>query len=173
MVAYHHHQLSVGAFNIDIQITSAFVATCLLRANDEVTGSCCKSTTMSRTLELNCLVNGDDPSHVFTVKIGNDESVSTLKEEIWKKKKPAFDHVPADTLVIWKVSIPIDDDLDPLDTLNLSEEQKLRRPATRLLKVFPHPLEEELIHIIVQSPPAGTCSLFWHSELPPTPALCQ
>ena len=53
-----------------------------------------------RTLELNCLVlgNEDDPSHLF---ISDTESVSILKEEIWKKMQNAFNGVDANTLVLW------------------------------------------------------------------------
>jgi hypothetical protein len=58
---------------------------------------------MSPTLELNCLVLGDVSSRVFTVKIANTENVSALKKLIKVEKKPAFDHVPADTLDLWKV----------------------------------------------------------------------
>jgi hypothetical protein len=51
------------------------------------------------------LVFDDDPGHVFTIKMPSTETVSILKKEIKKEKEPAFDHVPADTLVLWKVSI--------------------------------------------------------------------
>ena len=55
-------------------------------------------------LDLNCIVLSDDPSHVFPVKIARTESISTLKKMIKEEKKPAFDHVPTDTLSLWKVS---------------------------------------------------------------------
>jgi hypothetical protein len=48
------------------------------------------------------LVLGDDPSHVFTIEIGGTKNVSTLKKAIKNEKKPAFDHVRADALVLWK-----------------------------------------------------------------------
>jgi hypothetical protein len=55
-------------------------------------------------LKLNCIVLGDDPSHAFEIKIAPTESVSALREVIKDKKKPHFDHVPADSLKLWKVS---------------------------------------------------------------------
>jgi hypothetical protein len=61
---------------------------------------------MPRILELNCWVLGDDPDHVFTVKITGTENVSALKEEIKNKKRPVFDHIPADSLKLWKVGDP-------------------------------------------------------------------
>jgi hypothetical protein len=50
------------------------------------------------------LVLGDDPSHIFEIKIAPTESVSALKELIKEKKSPQFDDVPADYLKLWKVS---------------------------------------------------------------------
>ena len=55
-------------------------------------------------IELNCWVFGGDSSPVFLVKIAATESVGTLKEAIKDKKKPAFDHLTADSLDLWKVS---------------------------------------------------------------------
>jgi len=70
---------------------------------------------MSLTLELNCLVLGDDPSRVFSVKIASMESVGTFKKAIKHEKPHAFRHLDADSLHIFRVSFPVDDDLD--DTL--------------------------------------------------------
>jgi hypothetical protein len=53
---------------------------------------------MPLALELNCLVLGDDPSHIFTIEIQGTKNISALKEVIKDKKKPVFDHVPADAL---------------------------------------------------------------------------
>jgi hypothetical protein len=51
------------------------------------------------------LVLGDnDRSRVFPVEIANNKTIGALKDAIKEKKKPAFDHVPADTLDLWKVS---------------------------------------------------------------------
>jgi len=58
---------------------------------------------MPSTLELNCLVLGEDSSHVFSVKIDTTESVFTLKEAIKDKKNNAFQHADADSLKLWKV----------------------------------------------------------------------
>ena len=50
------------------------------------------------------------------------------------KKKPAFDHVPADTLVLWKVSLPVDESLEE-NLPNLAGEKPLL-PVNKLSKVF-------------------------------------
>jgi hypothetical protein len=52
---------------------------------------------------------GKDCNHVFPVKIASTESVGTLKELIKDKKQYVFEHVDADDLKLWKVSIPVDD----------------------------------------------------------------
>jgi hypothetical protein len=44
------------------------------------------------------LVLGDDPSHLFTVNIPDNDNVSALKKEIWKEKQNAFKGVDADRL---------------------------------------------------------------------------
>jgi hypothetical protein len=53
-------------------------------------------------------VNGDGPDHIFDIEITGNKKISALKELIKDKKKPIFDHVPADDLKIWKVSALID-----------------------------------------------------------------
>jgi hypothetical protein len=61
---------------------------------------------MSEPLELNCWVlgDGDDPGRIFTVEIANNKTVDALKKVIKDEKKPAFDHLAADSLNLWKVS---------------------------------------------------------------------
>ena len=104
-------------------------------------------------LELNCLVLRDDTSHIFTVKIPDNDNVSTLKEAIRTKKTPEFNHVAADKLVIWQVSFPDDDNLPQmLDELNFVESNALRRASTKLSKVFPTRPEDEHLHILIQRP---------------------
>ena len=106
-----------------------------------------------RPLELNCLVIGDDPSHLFTVKISDTESVSILKEEIWKKNPNAFNGVDANTLLLWKVSIFVDDNLQQLlKEFEPVEELALRRPVSKLSSVFPNLPEDEHLHILIQRP---------------------
>ena len=87
--------------------------------------------------------------HVFPVKIASTESVGALKELIKDKKKHAFERVDADTLNVWKVSFPVDDDLratlkrfqlehDPGNGVHLSV------PVKRLKGVFGDPIDEHL-----------------------------
>ena len=57
-------------------------------------------------LALNCLVLGETQQHIFPVKIDAAEKVGALKEFINEEKKHAFQHVDANTLMLWKVSMP-------------------------------------------------------------------
>ena len=97
---------------------------------------------------------GDDASHIFSVEIQKSKTVSTLKDAIKDKKRPAFDHVPADTLVLWKVSIAVNGNLaENLDPDIINDDPLL--PVNRLSKVFSDPPEDGHLHIVVQAPPAG------------------
>jgi hypothetical protein len=42
---------------------------------------------MPSTLELNCLVLGDDLSHIFTIEIADTKTVGTLRKVIKDEKK--------------------------------------------------------------------------------------
>jgi hypothetical protein len=107
---------------------------------------------MTRTLELNCLVQGDDFRNAFPVKIGSHESVGTLKQAIRKENEHAFRGVDAHNLVLWKVSIAADGLVKQDPRIHdLAEDQSLL-PTNRLSKVFSDALEEEHIHIVVRAP---------------------
>jgi Crinkler effector protein N-terminal domain len=106
--------------------------------------------TSSSNLELNCFVHGDDPRHVFPVKIASTESVGTLKEVIKEKKKVALEHVDADALSLWKVSMAVGGDLkQKLMDMELKAGEVLSS-VVRLSTVFPkHPAEGHL-HVVVR-----------------------
>jgi hypothetical protein len=106
-------------------------------------------------LQLNCLVLGDDPSCVFSVKIDSNENVSMLRKSIKDEKKPAFDSITADRLDLWNVSIKIDDNLP--ENLRERPREKALRPTEILSDVFPNGTPAvNTLHIVVDAPP-GTC----------------
>jgi len=98
------------------------------------------------TLELNCLVLGDDRSHIFTIEIPDTKTVSALKKAIKDEKKPAFDHIPADTLILWNVSVRDDEHLEE----NIKELDKALSPMDVLLEVFPTCPVQKHLHIVVK-----------------------
>jgi hypothetical protein len=108
------------------------------------------------------LLLGDDPSHGITIEIQATKTVAILKKAIWKEKLNRFKHVDADTLILWKVSIPSDGNLgQKLAEFALVDKELLGQPSTKLSKVFPDLLEDEHVHLVVE-PPDGErviCSL--------------
>ena len=119
---------------------------------------------------LLCYVRDDDYKQAFKVEIEEGEAVATLKEVIKEKKRPHFDHILADSLVLWKVSLPYDRNLaenaknlslvdglsqvsvtDP--SLNNEQIQSLSSPQ-KLSNIFSELPMEEHVHIIVEPPPA-------------------
>jgi hypothetical protein len=92
---------------------------------------------MSATLKLNWWLVGDDPTKFFPVKITNTESVGTLKKVIKEENQRAFHDIDACLLVLWKVSISVDRDLqEHLAGLHLTDMSQLSS-VDDLLNVFP------------------------------------
>ena len=112
---------------------------------------------MPSTFDLNCLVLGDDPGRVFPVKIAASESVGILRKLIKDEKKPAFDHVPADALVLWKVSIPVDENSMQSFSEHDFVEQGSLPPMVELSKIFTRPPAKMHVHIVVKAPSIGEC----------------
>jgi hypothetical protein len=106
------------------------------------------------TLKLNCWVLEDDPNRIFPVEVDPNDYVAGLREAIKKTKFPAFDYITADSLVVWNVSIPIDEDT------NLQEEVNNKRlderiplwSLKRLIKIFTD-LDQDSLHVVVKAPP--------------------
>jgi hypothetical protein len=80
---------------------------------------------MSATLQLNCLVSGLASSNVFQVEIEKTKTVAALKDAIKDKKKPKLDHIAADSLDLWAVSIPYRELAQKLSNFDFVDEQRL------------------------------------------------
>ena len=50
-------------------------------------------------------MRGDDWDHVFPVEIANTKSAGALKELIREKKQHTFQHLDANELKLWQVSV--------------------------------------------------------------------
>jgi Crinkler effector protein N-terminal domain len=99
------------------------------------------------------LLLGDDPSRGITIKTQATETVAILKKAIWKEKLNRFKHVDADTLILWKVSIPTDGNLgQKLAEFDAVDKELLEQPANELSQVFPHVPARNHLHIVVRSP---------------------
>jgi hypothetical protein len=108
-------------------------------------------------LELNCFIRGDDPRHI-PVKITRTESVGTLKD----KNPESFRGVDARSFVLWKVSIPVEDNFqENVGKVELRDVEALS-PVDILSDVFSEAPGRKRLHIIVRSPPASEFKLIRH-----------
>jgi hypothetical protein len=136
---------------------------------------------MDSMLSLLCYVRGGTVNDAFEVKIGNGEIVATLKKAIKEEisDNTTFRDVKARSLMLWRVSIPLDDSIeDDIENLNLDHKNSLR-PNVILSGLFPDGLERGLIHIVVANPVAGEpqhySALMYHSDVRSSfaaPLLC-
>ena len=111
------------------------------------------SSSMATPLRLNCWVLGEDSTRIFPVEIDRNKNVGALKEAIKEKKKPAFDHLASDSLDVWNVSIPINEDTDlqaHVKGLRLDEKKPLW--ALKGLHRTFSDLDPETLHVVVKSP---------------------
>jgi hypothetical protein len=58
---------------------------------------------MSDEMNLWCWVQGDELDRVFPVSIKHSATIGHLKKAI-RAEKPSFEHIPADSLKLFKVS---------------------------------------------------------------------
>jgi hypothetical protein len=107
-------------------------------------------TSDSPLLEINCLVHGEPRSRIFPVEIASTKTVGALKDAIKEKKQHTFQHVDADALVLWRVSVP--DNQDLVETLGDLVDEESLSPVHGLSKVFSNRPKEEYLHIVVKGP---------------------
>jgi hypothetical protein len=115
-----------------------------------------------RILELNCYVFGDESSQVFSVDIANTRPASALKDAIRDENPEAFRNVDARSLVVRKVSIPVNDGLkENARQVELRDKEALS-PVDPLSDVFVDTPARRHVHIIVRSPNTDECE--WQSS---------
>jgi len=85
-----------------------------------------------------------------------NKSVGFLKDDIKEEKKPAFDRVPADTLVLWKDSVSIHGLPEKPSDVNFPHKMLLS-PVDILSEVFSGIPKEGHLHIVVKQPTIGKC----------------
>jgi hypothetical protein len=106
------------------------------------------------------LVLGHDASRIFPIEIAERKTVGALRKGIKDEKEHAFQHVDADALLLWKVSIPVDRNVtENLSKLNLVDEGSLLS-VEELSDVFSDSLTRKHLHIVVRAPPAGESDYF-------------
>jgi hypothetical protein len=116
---------------------------------------------MATPLSINCWVLGEESTCIFPVEIDGDKNVGDLKKAIKEEKKVALDRIDANTLEIWNVSIPINEDTNleaRVKYLRL-DEKRLLWPLKGLLRIF-RDLDKETLHVVVKAPPSEHRYLF-------------
>jgi hypothetical protein len=114
----------------------------------------------SEPFQLNCLVLGDHYSRVFPVEIAGTMTVGTLNDVIKDRNMHAFQRLDAKSLLLWKVSIPVDDGLNEnIDNLELAVDESLS-PVEELWESFPGGPAKKHVHIVIKAPAVEleTCS---------------
>ena len=106
-----------------------------------------------------CLVHHDLAEHAFPVHIPKTSFIGDLKKLIKEERPDVFGNVVAVNLSLWKVNIPIDENVDAvLDSLVLNGKNAKLQPYWEVGKPFHKPPEGH-IHIVVERPP-GKCYFF-------------
>ena len=124
---------------------------------------------MSDMLTLYCWVMGDETQRCFPIEILHGKDVSILKKAIKEEKTPQLDHLPADALTLWKVSIPVEEIdtrlryFQPRDDLDNGVYQL--SPMDELSDIFQDKPPRKHIHIVVQPPGEGDLSRLTPTDL--------
>ena len=111
---------------------------------------------MATQVRLNCWVLGEDFTRIFHVEIDCRKDVGGLREAIKEKMKPAFDHITANSLEVWNVSIPIDENTNlqaEVNRLRLLDKKPLW-PLKGLHRIFKD-LDQDSLHVVVKAPPSS------------------
>ena len=114
-------------------------------------------------LRLICLIWPDNNpnEHIVDIEIDGNRTVAALKGVIRLEYAPGLDKVPAPKLILWKCSIPADDNLQhTLNTVRFdATDTRLHRlpAASPLSRHFTAGLSPDTVHILVEVPALGEC----------------
>lgn len=107
-------------------------------------------------MTLYCWVLGDEAEQYFLVEIPKTKGVAALQKVIKEEKRPQLDHLPADRLILWKVSIPFEETNAQLPAFQPKGDPNngvvRLSPGDDLIDLFPVVPRRKCIHIIVQLP---------------------
>ena len=100
---------------------------------------------------LFCFIDGEKTA--FSVKIASSNNVGDLKKRIKAQQSPAFDHIVANKLTLWKVPIPAAPkkerkEISLADVLSKEELDE----TDDISDVFPKTPPKKIIHTIVLRP---------------------
>ncbi|RUS34329.1 hypothetical protein BC938DRAFT_481167 [Jimgerdemannia flammicorona] len=110
---------------------------------------------MSDYCTFMCLLQGDSAEQAFPVDITTSKFVGHLKDKIKEKKAPYFNHISADELTLYSVTVSVDNS-DWINDVDLkrgyySHIRKLF-PTDSILEVLPYAPPKRCIHLFVVPP---------------------
>ncbi|KAF8936567.1 hypothetical protein BGZ47_009441 [Haplosporangium gracile] len=107
----------------------------------------------TNTLTLFCLISGDSTSCAFKVRILDTYAdIGDLKKAIIGENPGAFEHIDAKDLVLWRVTIPVNENAGDEHVIkpdDLDDKTKLGNPRTHLSKLFPETPDDNT-YIVVE-----------------------
>ncbi|KAF8923775.1 hypothetical protein BGZ58_002533 [Dissophora ornata] len=112
----------------------------------------------ANTLTIFCVISGEVASSAFPVKISSDETIGELKKAIIKENPNAFEHVDAKDLMLWRATVPTDENAGDEHIIrldDLDDKTKLGNPRTSLSKHFPESPDDNT-YIVVERPQAAS-----------------
>jgi hypothetical protein len=96
------------------------------------------------------LVLGVDSARIFKIQIDGNKCVCDLQKAIKEVKKPVFDHIATDSLDVWNVSIPINDNKNIATQVNSMrlKEKDLLPELKKMHEIFTD-IDEDTLHVAV------------------------
>ena len=121
---------------------------------------------MSEKLKLSCLIwpDNEPDEHTVQVEIDINETIMLLKDLVKDERAHRLAHVDATDLVLWKCSIPVDDNLKET-LINIRFDgtdpsvQPLLPATSEISEHFTTTLSRKTIHILVELPAPGECGV--------------
>ncbi|KAG6329174.1 hypothetical protein ID866_9916 [Astraeus odoratus] len=110
----------------------------------------CGPSVIVSDMTLNCWIYGDDVKNIFPVKISKTASVGELKVDIKNMIPSAFRGVDAPSLHLYKISVPINDDLGVALQNSKPNDEKSLDPWKILSDIFFDVPLKEYLHVVVK-----------------------
>ncbi|RHZ81155.1 hypothetical protein Glove_123g146 [Diversispora epigaea] len=108
---------------------------------------------MSDNITFFCLVEGDSKEKIFKVIVRANDIVIDLRKKIKEKLYPLFEKIASKDIVLWKVNLPIEENVD-VDIIlnNIQDKLKLSNSTKIINEVFTKNITDNFINIIIERP---------------------
>ncbi|KAF9434017.1 hypothetical protein BGZ76_008679 [Entomortierella beljakovae] len=103
-------------------------------------------------LSILCIIDGKAASEAFSISISKDEEVHDFQKLIKKEKVKEFGNLKPESLLLWKVSIPVPNDEKSIVRVGDLDTKEHLQPEIRVSKAFPEGTPDNTISIVVAAP---------------------